>query len=102
MGHLPLIPLPGGGLPPPLGSAAIYQCVCMCSILEVFMDEREPIDRDDSMWRDNWQSLGVLLAVTVSVADTAIRTSTTLATIVIGTAALVVLWWYLSRDRRRD
>ena len=66
------------------------------------MDEREPIDRDDSMWRDNWQSLGVLLAVTVSVADTAIRTSTTLATIVIGTAALVVLWWYLSRDRRRD
>lgn len=55
------------------------------------------------MWRDNWHSLGALLAVTIAVAETAIRTSTTLAAIVIGTIALVLLWWYLvRRDRRRD
>lgn len=55
------------------------------------------------MRRDNWHSLGALLAVTIAVAETAIRTSTTLAAIVIGTIALALLWWYLARrDRRRD
>jgi len=55
------------------------------------------------MWHDNWRDFGPLLAVATAVADTAIRTSATLAIIVIGTAALVLLWWYLvRRDRRRD
>jgi hypothetical protein len=75
----------------------------MCSILELFRDEQATIDRDDTMWQDNRHSLGALLAVTIAVADTAIRTSITLATIVIGALALVLLWWYLvQRDRRRD
>jgi hypothetical protein len=35
--------------------------------------------------------------------ERAFRTSTTLATVVIGAVALVVLWWYLVvRDRRDD
>ena len=88
---------------PPLGWSLIYQSVLRCSILGLFTDEQETIDRDDSMRRDNWQALGALLVMTIAIADTALRTSSTLAAIVVGTGALVLLWWYLvKRDRRGD